>query len=477
MSHCALLLIIPLLMALVATIVRSLRSLTILTAIAYCIQVGLTAWVVSPFLTSEKSVLFLNSAFSIDRASAWFLLLTTCVVAAALTQAHYYFMQEERGSNSFPIGHVRLFYILCAFFLIAMMAVYVCNNLGFLWISVEATTLCSAGLVYFTRTKHALEATWKYFIICSVGIAFALLGTILIFASSQFASRDGTLCINELIRLGPQLNLTLFKFGFIFCFLGYGTKAGIFPLHSWLPDAHSEAPAPASAILSGALLNCALFAILRLCQISQASRHLTLSSSLTIWAGSITVVAASVFLVRQHGLKRLWAYSSVENVGLMLVAIGLGSPMLFFLQAANHSLAKVALFLLSGNIIQSTGTKNLKDVRGILALAPSWGILLALAALAVTGVPPFGAFISEWLILTRNIELSYYIPALLVIVGLSLSFVAVSAHVGRVLLGSPMQNVTAFRPVTSSIIPALLICCSFILGLIVAPNSFWGAWR
>jgi hydrogenase-4 component F len=477
MSNVLLLLVIPAIVVLLAVMRCPLRPLTVLVAVASWIQIGITSWIVGPVLSSSKVVINLDANFAIDKTAAWFLLLTTAITAAALTHAQFFFAQEQAGNSSPQTSHVRQFYALSALFLIAMMGVYVSNNLGFLWMSVEATTLCSAGLVYFSRTRNALEATWKYFMICSVGIAFALLGTILIFASSQFAISAGTLRIDELMRLGPQLNLTLFKFGFIFCFLGYGTKAGIFPLHSWLPDAHSEAPSPASAMLSGALLNCALFAILRLCEIAKASHRLALSNDLTIWAGCITVVAASFFLIRQHGLKRLWAYSSVENVGLMLIAIGLSSPMLFLLQAANHSFAKVALFLLSGNIIQSTGTKSLTEIRGIVTLAPCWGILLALASFAVTGIPPFGSFISEWLILTRSIEMKHFIPAVLVIIGLSLSFVAVSVHIARILLGKPRPDAKVFRPLLTSLVPAILLCCSFLLGITVGPKCIWGIWQ
>ena len=318
---------------------------------------ALSTYILAPVLLNQTTHLALGSALRVDRIAASFIVLTTVVFACALTHAYAFFAQENLGKNPPSNTDIRQFYGLSALFLMAMLSAYSSNNLGFLWISVEATTLTSAGLVYYAKTRHALEATWKYFIICSVGIAFALLGTILIFSSSQFGSA-GTLTITELIEKAPLLNVTLFKFGFIFCFLGYGTKAGIFPLHSWLPDAHSEAPAPASAMLSGALLNCALFGIWRLCQIAQSTQHMTLNRDLSIWGGCLTVLAASLFLVRQHGLKRLWAYSSIENVGLMLIAIGLASPNLFLLQAINHSLAKVALFLLSGNIIQATGPKN-----------------------------------------------------------------------------------------------------------------------
>src|SRR5439155_16745590 len=205
--------------------------------------------------------------------------------------------------------------------------------------------LMSAPLVYFYRSRDSLEATWKYLMLCSVGIAFALLGTVLIFAASQGPDgSSGTLMVDALVTRGARLDPRLLRLGFIFCLLGYGTKAGLFPLHNWLPDAHSEAPAPASAMLSGALLNCALVALWRISGIVIASGHAAVVRQTMIPMGTLTVLAASFMLLRQHDLKRMWAYSSVEHVGLLTLAMGLGSGSLFLLHAINHSLVKTALF-------------------------------------------------------------------------------------------------------------------------------------
>ena len=354
-----------------------------------------------------------------------------------------------------------------------MCSVFLCNNLGFLWISIEATTLCSAPLVYFDRTKNALEATWKYLIICSVGIGLALLGTVFIFASSQHgALADGSLNFSELLDRAKELNYSLLRLGFIFCLLGFGTKAGIFPLHSWLPDAHSEAPAPASAMLSGSLLNCALFGIWRVSSVVVASGHQVYITKLVIFMGAMTVVAASLFLIRQHSFKRLWAYSSIENVGIMLIAIGLGSAPLFFLQALNHSLAKVALFLLAGNIVQASGAKRLHQLHGLMKSSPIWGCLLTLATFAVTGMPPFGAFVSEISILTQSADLGSWGVVWSVVIALGVALVAVSTHVGRILFGGPKPNFQLFQPVRASLLPGLLMLGSLFLGIMARPN-FW----
>jgi hydrogenase-4 component F len=278
--------------------------------------------------------------------------------------------------------------------------------------------------------------------------------------------------INELLAIAPKLDFKLLRFGFIFCLLGYGTKAGMFPLHSWLPDAHSEAPAPSSALLSGALLNCALFAIWRVSEIIVASQHSQLSSETTLWAGTATVVAASFFLIRQYALKRLFAYSSIENVGVMLVAIGLNSGGLFFLQALNHSIVKVALFLLSGNVVLGTGKTNIGQQTGLMASAPSWAVLMALGAFASTGAPPFGTFLSELLILMRAIDLHYYVNAALLLVALALSCIVLCMHIGKVVLGAPNTALHYFRPLATSVIPALLVIGSLFLGLTTG-SSIW----
>jgi len=434
---------------------------------AQLLAVGKLAW---PVLNGSSERLFLTSDFSIDKLSALFSLLTALVVACALSHANVFFENEESTSRNYSMNQERMFYASSSLFLLAMTFVFICDNLGFLWISIEATTLTSAALVYFGRTKHALEATWKYLVICSVGIAFALLGTILIFASSQHgAFPHGSLNLLELSAHAADLQYPLLRLGFIFCLVGYGTKAGIFPLHSWLPDAHSEAPAPASAMLSGALLNCALFAIWRISQLVNSAHHGNLVTSLDLTAGTLTALTASLFLVHQHGLKRLWAYSSIENVGIMLVAIGLGSGPLFFLHAFNHSVSKVALFLLSGNVIQATGTKKLSEIRGLLGATPSWAVLIVIMACAVTGAPPFGAFLSEWLILLKGLEQGQYFVVAALVLAITVSFVAVANHVCSIVFGHPKENQKSFKSEATSIIPAGLAALSLACGITSIP--------
>ncbi len=469
--------LIPVLVTAVITFLKDSKLTGRIVAASTWMQLVCILYFVFPLFTGTRQIT-ISEDFYLFKLDGAFMVLTSCVAACALTHAHIFFQREAESAKPPTAFAVRVNYICAMFFILAMYCVFMCKNLGYLWISVESTTLLSAPLVYFSRTKHALEATWKYLIICSVGISFALLGTLFIFAASQhgvIGGLAGSLRLSDLISAAPQLDFKLLRFGFFFCLLGYGTKAGMFPLHSWLPDAHSEAPAPSSALLSGSLLNCALFSIWQISSIVTASRHALLSNETTLWLGTATVVAASLFLIRQYSLKRLFAYSSIENVGVMLVAIGLNSGSLFFLQALNHSIAKVSLFLLSGNIVQGSGKKNLSQQSGLMASAPGWAGLMAMACFAATGAPPFGTFLSEWLILMKTIDLHYYVNTGLLLISLTLSFIVVSMHVGRVLLGGPNPNLNYFRPFATSAIPALLIICSLYIGLASQPAG-WGGW-
>jgi hydrogenase-4 component F len=304
--------------------------------------------------------------FRIDPTASFFILLTTIVFSFALTHAVVFFDWEMAKDNPPKSRSISQIYIAMPFFLLAMYGVVSADNLGYLWISMEASTLLSAPLVYFHRARTSLEAAWKYLIICSVGIAFSFFGTALVFAASQNvpAFHHGSLSLTALVWQARALPHGELRLGFMFILLGYGVKAGLFPLHSWLPDAHSEAPAPASAILSGALLNCALVAIWRVSGLMTAAGQGLLIMHTLLPMGVCTVAAAALFLIKQRDIKRLLAYSSMENVGLMAVSIALGSSSAFALQAIGHSLIKVALFLMAGNLLQQYKTKKIRAIRG-----------------------------------------------------------------------------------------------------------------
>jgi len=473
MPSCALV-VVPLILLAVIWLVSKVLWMTRIAVVLFWCQTLVLSLVLSAILTGSQPQLILSNDFRIDRLGSLFAILSQVIVASSMTHAHLFFRFDKQQEDS-GIRDVRVFYSCVTLLMVAMTAVFFCNNLGVMWICIEATTLCSAPLVLFHKNKHSLEATWKYLMVCGVGIAFALLGTMFLVASSQHgAIKDGSLLCTDLMINAPLLQYPLLKLGFLFCLLGYGTKAGMFPLHGWLPDAYSEAPAPASALLSAGLSNCSLFAIWRISEIVYQSGHRDLSQTIDLWSGVTSIFFASIFLIRQHGIKRLLAYSSIESVGLMLAAIGLHSGTLFFILALNLGAAKAALFLLSGNIIQAGGTKNLNEISGVMTTNPYWSGLFLLAVCALTGAPPFGAFAAEWQMLSSLAHLQQWFPFCIILASFALSFLAITMHAGKIVSGTARKQVITLPPVASSIIPACFVILTLLLGLTALPTLFGG---
>ncbi len=465
------LLLIPALIVALATSGASLPQLSRRAALLAWGQVVLAALWALPRLWSGQAPASYG-VLRFDPLAAWFLLLTLVVVATALTHAVGFFEAELAGPHPPSARTVRQFYGFCALFSASMGLVCCADNLGLLWISIEATTLTSAPLVHYHRSRVSLEATWKYLIICSVGIAFAFFGTAALFAASQQAGPlpDGSLSAATLMQHAGELPSGLLRLGFLFILLGYGTKAGLFPLHTWLPDAHSEAPAPASAMLSGALLNCALLGLWRAASILQAAGQERFVQATLLPLALATVVAASLMLLRQHDLKRLLAYSSMENVGIMATAVALFDGQGLALQALCHSLAKVALFLLAGNLLQDYGSKALAQVRGLAVRRPAEAALLALAVAAVAGTPLFGNFVAEWHILSSAADTRHVLVVVVLSLALAVAFVALAIHLAGLLLGEPPAELPPQEPETRRLlVPAGLVVALLLLGVAMAP--------
>ena len=458
---------LPLLMAFLGLIPRTARWLPRLGAILLLVQIPVVVWVCVPVFSGK---IISYGAFRIDGMGAAFTIITTLVAAAAMVHAALLLPAERAEGHKITDRRFCLFYTLSGLFILAMYAVPLVQHIGYLWIAVEATTLMSAPLINYHRGRDSLEATWKYLLLCSVGIAFALFGTVLILAAQHAFKNSETMMLSDLIARAKDMDPRLLRLGFIFCLLGYGTKAGMFPLHNWLPDAHSESPSPVSAMLSGALLNCALVAIWRLSQVVIAAGQAELVRQLLVPAGAITVIAASLMLVKQHDLKRMLAYSSVEHIGLLTLAIGIGSGQLFILHAFNHSIVKVALFLMAGSVLHVYGTKELSKLGGILKASPVWGIVLIAAGFAIAGSPPFGTFISEWLLLRDTFASGEIVAAIAVIVGLTITFIAITTHLGRVVFGGERSPAKTAPVRAWALTPALLMLMSLIAGVAVAPS-------
>lgn len=471
MMPLAALLPLPLLIGLLAAAVPQPMGLARTVAGLAWAQMAIAVWFWAPRLAPGAGAATIAHGLRIDAAGAFFVILTTLVTAAAMTQAVPFFEHELASAHAPTRRQIGQFYAFSSLFLLAMYVVVCADNLGFLWIGMEATTLLSAPLVYYHRTGTSLEATWKYLIICSVAIALGFFGTALLYAASEanpvFAG--GSLSIEQLTVHARMLPVGLLRLGYVFVLLGYGTKAGLFPLHSWLPDAHSEAPAPTSAMMSGALLNCALVALWRIGGILHGAGETALVHVTLLPMGVATVVAAALFLLKQHDIKRMLAYSSMENVGLMAIAIAIGSQSGFALQAANHSLVKVALFLLAGSIIQQYGSKKIADIRGMLASRTAHGVLLFALLVAVAGTPPFGSFLSEWQILAAASDQRQYGIVIAVVAALAIAFIALSIHAVDMLLSPAGKATPQPRQVRPPAMVVALLAGSVALGIMLTP--------
>ncbi len=357
-------------------------------------------------------------------------------------------------------------------FLAAMSLVTVSRNLALLWAAVEATTLASAPLIYFYRRPGALEATWKYLLICSVGIALALLGSFFLgVASTTPDGRAPGLGLDEVLAIAPSLDHRWLRAAFVLVLVGYGTKMGLAPLHTWLPDAHSQAPSPVSALLSGALLNCALLGILRFYAVCVAAGDGAFARTLFLVLGFASLLVGAGMLLGQRDYKRLLAYSSVENMGVIAVGLGVAGSATYgaLLHMVNHSLVKAALFLLAGNVLRAYGTTAVAEVRGVGRLLPASAALLMLASFAIGGSPPFGPFVSEFTIFLGAMRGSAPWLGVVFVALLGIAFIGIAGALFPMLHGdvsASAGDVRGERPLALAP-PAVLAFLVVVLGLYV----------
>ena len=361
-------------------------------------------------------------------------------------------------------------------FLAAMTLVAVTQHLAVLWVAVEATTLSSAPLVYFYRRGPALEAAWKYLMICSVGIALALLGTFFLGAAEAAAGGTITLTLPGLLRAAPAMPRAWLRAAFVLALVGYGTKMGLAPLHTWLPDAHSQAPSPVSALLSGALLNCAFLGVLRFFQVCLASGDAAFARTLLLLLGFVSVAVATAFLFGQRDYKRLFAYSSVENMGILAIGVGLGGAATYgaMLQAVNHSFAKAGLFFLAGNVLRSYGTTIAAEVRGVLRRLPVSGPLLFALLIAIGGLPPFGLFMSEFTIFQTAVGAGRAWLGALFAALLAVAFLGMAGVLLPVLQGAPNRPGGASREGLLTVGPPLVLAVVVLVLGVYVPQALAG---
>lgn len=454
---------------------RPRRMLLVSTAAAH------TAATLSTWAAPPSAVL--GGWIALDAPGRLFLTITSLLFLAASLYAIGYLRREGLTKHQdfaegflFTNAPEATFTACLLFFLSTMSMVALTQHLGLMWVGVEATTLASAPLIFFHRHHRSLEATWKYVLICSVGIALALLGNFFL-AVSATEGGDGaatSLVVSDLVARGASLSTPWLKAAFLFLLVGYGTKMGLAPLHTWLPDAHSESPSMVSALLSGALLNCAFLGILRGFQVCGAAGLGHFAGDLLILFGLFSMAVAACLILGQGDYKRLLAYSSVEHMGILAFGVGIGGAGTFgaLLHAFNHSFTKAMLFLVSGNILAVYRTKSSRDVQGILRVLPFSGALWIAGFLAITGTPPFGTFLSEFTILKAAMDGGHYIAAGLYLALLALVFIGMATVVLRMAQGSPAGGWYApphFEPALAVGPPVALGALVLLLGVYIPP--------
>src|SRR4030088_1100436 len=377
--------------------------------------------------------------FFIDPFNVFLVTLTAFVgLTTSLFSRPYMRVEMDHGRVSAP--RLRLYHSMYQLFMTTMLIALTTNNMGLVWVAMEAATLSTVLLVTLYRTPASLEAGWKYFILCGVGIAQALFGTILLYFAAEkvLGAEGGTpLLWTHLNAVKGQLEPAVLGLAFAFLLVGYGTKVGLAPLHNWLPDAHAEGPTPISAVLSGLLLNVAMYAVVRCKVLVEGSLQSSLPGRMLMGFGLLSVVLAAFFLWRQRDVKRLFAYSSIEHMGIIAFAFGMGGPVANFaalLHMTVHSLTKSSIFFAVGHATQKAGSQLMENIRGLITLSPTVGWGLMMGTLAILGTPPFGVFASEFPILTTAMKQQPPATPILLL-ALGVAFAAIFGRVQSMVFG------------------------------------------
>jgi hydrogenase-4 component F len=438
--------------------------------VVICLATFLAAVALTVRVISYGPLLVLDRLFFVDSFNV-FLVALTALVGFTTSIFSRPYMRIEREHGRLTPARLRLYHSMYQVFNFTMLLALLTNNMGILWVALEAATLATVLLVSLYRTPASLEAAWKYFILCGVGIAQALFGTILLYFAAEklLGAEGGALLWTELNAVKGQLEPTVLSLAFVFLLVGYGTKVGLVPLHNWLPDAHAEGPTPVSAVLSGLLLNVALYAVVRCKVLVDGSLHTSFAKGLMMGFGMLSVVVAAFLLSRQRDIKRLFAYSSIEHMGIITFAFGMGGPIANFaglLHMTVHSLTKSAIFFAAGHAAQKTGTQLMDGIRGLVTISPAIGWGLMLGALAILGMPPFGVFASEFLILTTAIHDQPWATPLLLL-SLGVAFAAVFSKVQPMVFGDTTATRLPHRPAMAPVFVHLAIV--LMLGLWIPP--------
>ncbi len=445
------------------------RAATVNTAFSFATLLAAAALVVR--VIRHGPVITGHEQFFVDSFNVFLVALTAFVgFTTALFSRPYMRIEQHHGRVS--RRRLRLYHSMYQLFMGAMLMALLTNNIGLLWVAMEAATLSTVLLVSLYRTRASLEAAWKYFILCGVGIAQALFGTILLyFAAGKQLGNQGTTALlwTHLDAVKNHLEPRVLGLAFVFLLVGYGTKVGLAPLHNWLPDAHAEGPTPVSAVLSGLLLNVALYAVIRFKVLVAGAIGAALPSHILMAFGLFSALLAAFFLWRQRDIKRLFAYSSIEHMGIITFAFGIGGAVANFaalLHMTVHSLTKSSIFFSAGHASQKAGTQQMDDIRGLMTVSPTIGWGLLLGSLAILGLPPFGVFASEFLILTTAMRLHpWATPVLLLTLGIA--FAAIFRRAQPMVFGETNAKRLPHSP---ALLPVFIhLGLVLLLGLYIPP--------
>lgn len=421
----------------------------------------------SPEHIIEDGVIYLDSI------SLIFISLVSFVSVMALLYSHGY-MQHELEEGAITDKDYRIYYVYVNLFVLIMYLTFMVQSLALIWVGVGATTLVSTFLVGFYRNDHSTEAAWKYMMLCSVGITIALIGITLVYASSVGVIDDANTAMDwtVLMHNAASLNPALLKMAMVLIIIGFGTKVGFSPMHTWLPDAHSQAPTPISGMLSAVLLNCALYAIIRFYMVSEITIP-GFAKNILIIFGLLSLFTAACFIVIARDIKRMLAYSSIENMGLIAIGLGIGTELAIFgaiFQLIAHSVTKPLLFYSAGNIIQAYDTRVMSSITGLKYTMPFTAFMLTAGSLIIVGVPPFAIFVGEFNIILGAVSAGQPIIAIAVLALLAVVFAGFTMHIFPMISGKADQGIKEHEGIIRKMPFVIMILTTLVLGLFM-PES------
>lgn len=465
MNSLVVLMLVAMLASSVACIaVRSKPFITVIMPVCSAILLVIGASICIPVLGGETVD---DGVFYIDAVSAAFMLLVAFIglMASVYSRAYIGLEVTEGIVNHREQGQ---YYSLLIVFISVMMLTFTVRSMAIVWLGIGATTLVSTFLVGFYSKEESTEAAWKYIILCSVGITIALAGFTLVYASTVgVIDSDSSLDWPALMAAAENLDPTMMKMAMVLIIVGFGTKVGFVPMHTWLPDAHSQAPSPISGLLSAVLLNCALYGILRFYCISEIVNP-GFASTILLAFGLLSLAVAAFFIVSAKDLKRMLAYSSIENMGLIAIGFGIGSPIAIagaVMQLVAHSVTKPILFFSAGNIVQSYGTREMERIKGVGKSMPFTSFMLTAGTLAIVGAPPFAIFIGEFTLLSGAVGTGMYATAAVMIVLLAIVFAGFARHVFPMITGDAGKEIDEHISFSRCAPLVVLLASTLILGL------------